>query len=257
MIMDNNDYAIKTTRIINLAMKIGAELQKSGGEIARTENTVSRICMSYGLEDVHTFAMTSVLIVCVRTKNGDYVSRISPIDAYNINLLRAERLNSLSRRITENKLDISKAEEELLSVPEYINGYKKCAGYMMTAFFFCFFFGGNIKDAFCSALISVPVYFWEKIFINYKINYIIYTFIISALSGILAVLITSFGFGVNSDKIMIGIIMILIPGLSMINSFRDLLFGDTASGILRLAETIMIASAITMGFYMAYLFGKV
>ena len=50
------------------------------------------------------------------------------------------------------------------------------------------------------------------------------------------------------DKIMIGGIMLLIPGIAMTNSVRDMLIGDIMSGWLRLLSALLIAGAIACGF---------
>lgn len=58
------------------------------------------------------------------------------------------------------------------------------------------------------------------------------------------------------DKILIGVIMLLIPGVPLTNSVRDMLVGHTISGLLRLAESLLLAGSLAMGFGSAiYLFG--
>ena len=50
--------------------------------------------------------------------------------------------------------------------------------------------------------------------------------------------------------------MLLIPGVPLTNSVRDMLVGHTISGLLRLAESLLLAGSLAMGFGSAiYLFG--
>ena len=57
--------------------------------------------------------------------------------------------------------------------------------------------------------------------------------------------------------IMMGNIMLLIPGLMLINSVREMLCGDVMSGLLRLLEAIIISMAIACGFAVPILaFGR-
>ncbi len=59
-------------------------------------------------------------------------------------------------------------------------------------------------------------------------------------------------------KIMIGDIMLLIPGASFTNSIRDVLLGDTLSGIVRFVEALLLAAVLTVGFLAAILlFGRI
>ena len=53
------------------------------------------------------------------------------------------------------------------------------------------------------------------------------------------------------DKIIIGYIMLLIPGLAMTNAVRDILVGNTISGSLRLTESLLWAGALACGFMLA------
>ena len=47
---------------------------------------------------------------------------------------------------------------------------------------------------------------------------------------------------------MIGDIMLLIPGIAMTNAIRDMLMGDTISGLMRLIESILWAGSLAVGF---------
>ena len=55
----------------------------------------------------------------------------------------------------------------------------------------------------------------------------------------------------HSDKVIIGDIMLLIPGLAFTNAFKDIFIGDTISGVMRLIETILWAAALALGFALA------
>ena len=57
-----------------------------------------------------------------------------------------------------------------------------------------------------------------------------------------------FGLGQIPDKIIIGNIMLLIPGIALTTSLRDMINGDTISGLLGLSEAVLKALAIAIGF---------
>ena len=62
----------------------------------------------------------------------------------------------------------------------------------------------------------------------------------------------------HMDKIMIGDIMLLIPGLMATNAMRDALIGDTLAGSNRLVAALLLAAALALGFMGAIiLFRKV
>ena len=78
-----------------------------------------------------------------------------------------------------------------------------------------------------------------------------FNLVISLLTGLCVGLLTMLVPALHMDKILIGDIMLLIPGLAMTNAVRNMLVGDTISGVIRLAETLIWAAALAGGFMVA------
>ena len=55
------------------------------------------------------------------------------------------------------------------------------------------------------------------------------------------------GIAQNSDTIIIGAMMLLVPGLVFTNALRDMIYGDTSSGINKCVQVLLIASAMALG----------
>ena len=87
-------------------------------------------------------------------------------------------------------------------------------------------------------------------------NHIMAKVIICFFGGICTILITyagnSMGLVCHSDKIMIGTIMNVIPGVAFTNSLRDLLGGDLMTGILRFSEVLIDTVAIGCGYAISF-----
>ena len=71
------------------------------------------------------------------------------------------------------------------------------------------------------------------------------------LAGMAAALVAiagvRLGVGQQLDKIIIGAFMGLVPGVAITNFMRDILAGDLFSGITKLAESLLTATAIALG----------
>ena len=86
----------------------------------------------------------------------------------------------------------------------------------------------------------------------------IHSVISSFVGAVVSLALISFGIGNNTDMILIGVIMLLIPGLAFGNAVRDLLFGDTVSGIIQLVQAVLTAVMVAFGFTVAMMiFGGV
>jgi uncharacterized membrane protein YjjP (DUF1212 family) len=78
-----------------------------------------------------------------------------------------------------------------------------------------------------------------------------FNFISSLFAGVSAYFFAGAIESAHLDKIMIGNIMLLIPGLMLTNAIKDMMNGDTMAGFLRFCEALLTALAIALGFWCA------
>ena len=69
----------------------------------------------------------------------------------------------------------------------------------------------------------------------------------SALAAALALTAFRLGMPVHTDKVIIGALMLLVPGVALTNFMRDLMAEDFISGMLKLTEALLVAAAIALG----------
>ena len=55
------------------------------------------------------------------------------------------------------------------------------------------------------------------------------------------------GVGNSVEAVTIGTLMLLVPGISLTNAMREIMGGDVISGVNRMAEVILVATAIALG----------
>ena len=72
---------------------------------------------------------------------------------------------------------------------------------------------------------------------------------VKAFSGIFPCI--RVGIGVHLDKILIGCIMLTIPGIPITYAMRDMLLGESITGLFRFVESLLIAASIAGGFLLA------
>lgn len=243
----------KTENILTVIMNLGKEMLMCGAEVNRVEDTINRICTAYGLENAEIFSITSLILVSVRDEDGFSFSQSRRIVSYVFNFYRLEELNALSRtvcRTLPSAEDFQVMLDEILKHSHY-SKLLRLTGFVLTSGGFCLMFKGSLLDAACAALISVIIFLIERIFTRLSINGMFYNFISSLLSGFLAYHISALNIGAHMDKIMIGDIMLLIPGLMLTNAIKDMMNGDTMAGFLRFCEALLTALAIALGFWFA------
>ena len=69
----------------------------------------------------------------------------------------------------------------------------------------------------------------------------------SALVTLCGALLLFFGVGHSMDKIIIGSIIRLVPGVALTTSIRDFFHGDYLSGAIRMLDAVLVGGCIAMG----------
>lgn len=239
--------------ILDIALDVGAETLRAGGEIHRVEDTVSRICRAYGAERVEVFAITSLIIAEIRMPDGRFATRNRRVrDTYN-HLSRLEALNALSRTVCAHPISAEEVRSRLKAIRDYrpVPEWLCYVGGMLATGGFAVFFGGTVLDGLAAAAIAFLLTLFARLR-PLHINGMVKSLVSSFAAGALSVVCVLVGFGNNVDKIIIGTIMLEIPGLSFGNALRDLLCGDTLSGTMRFIQAVLQALMIALG-YMAAL----
>ncbi|MBQ7841252.1 MAG: threonine/serine exporter family protein [Lachnospiraceae bacterium] len=222
----------------------------SGAGINRVEDTIQRMLYAYGCVRVDVFSITSSIVVTVQDKDGEIYTQTRRILAYETNLNKVERCNALSRQVCRKTLELdrlSQAVEEIRTCTDYSDGVILVA-YGCISAAFSVFFGGTAGDGIAAFIGGLLLYFVGRILNQLHVHSIILTILSSMCVALSAAGLTWLGLGDSVDKIIIGNIMLLIPGISLTTALRDMISGDTISGLLGLCEALIRALAIAIGF---------
>ena len=137
-----------------------------------------------------------------------------------------------------------------MAVPQYGFGIQLVT-YALISSSFSLFFGGSVLDAAASGVIGILLKYLERMIQGVDAGPLLPAMLCSCLGGLLAGLAVRFGLGDSVDMISIGNIMLLIPGVALTNSLRDMFSGNTISGLMRFIEAILLALTIACGFALA------
>lgn len=235
--------------LIDLATDLGYELAMSGAETFRVEDSIGRILRTYGVE-AEVFAIPNCMIVSIETPDGQPLTRMRRIGYHGNDLDGVEIFNALSRAICNRKPSPEEAKQWLAhartlrktySLPLYLLGnFLGAAG-------FALFFGGRMVDMLWSGLCGIVIGLIGRFMDRLKTNQFFSTISSAFVMALLAYTISAFALTPNVDTVIIGALMILVPGLLATNAMRDIIYGDTNSGVNRIVLVLLIAMAIALG----------
>ena len=236
-------------RIIHLSANAGRIILENGGETYRVEETIIRICASYGIKNADCFVTATGIMLSADNSNGISISIVQRIRKRTVNLEMVSAVNDLSRSIQEKHLTPHAFEESLKQI-ENISPYPPIFLIFFSAFgtaFFSLLFGGDFKDFWVAFVIGGIVKSISVQLDKVKLNDFFINILGGAIVAFLAITTVTYNLGHHMDKIIIGGIMILVPGLAITNAIRDGIAGDYLSALSRALEAFIIAIAIAIG----------
>ena len=245
-------------QLVSRALDIGERMLLCGGEVSRVEDTVSRILKSYGAQRVEVFTILS-FISLTAVFDGETVlteNRRVSIVAYSNDFTRIEQLNALSREVCATMPGLPVLEEKLAAIdlPPRKKQFRELyalLGYILSGTGFALFFGGSWRDALGAGLCCLAVWFLNWFLKRAALQRLFHAFFVSFIAGALCYLMILLGLGEHPGQVMMAVILVLIPGIAITNAMREMLISDTISGILRLVESLLIATAVAFGFALA------
>ncbi len=235
--------------LLDFAVDLGYRLAMSGAETFRVEESITYILRAYGIE-AEAFAIPNCLTVSIETTQGKPMTRMRRILPHGNDLDSVERYNNLSRRICAEKPAPEVAKQWLKEVDASRTKYSTPAlllGNVLGATGFAWLYGGSLIDGLLAGCCGVLVGIINLKMDALKANQFFRTILASYLMAFVAYMLGSWKIADNSDMVIIGTLMILVPGLLFTNAMRDIIYGDTNSGTNRIVQVILIAAAIALG----------
>ncbi|WP_047982753.1 threonine/serine exporter family protein [Ornithinibacillus contaminans] len=228
-------------------MLAGRIMLESSAETYRVEDTMNRIARAFDVKNPQSYVTPTGINFSVDQAEAANMMRI---EKRTTDLYKIAAVNSISRRIAAGELSL---DEALVVLKELAGKKFLYSNKLMVAIAaiasgcFTIMFGGIWAD-FIPSVIAGGVGFLGFLLFDKLVEIrFISEFVASFIVGILAVLFVHTGLGVELDKIIIGAVMPLVPGLHITNAVRDLMAGHLVAGVSKGVEALLTAFAIGTG----------
>ncbi len=247
--MDTQTHLKET---LNIAIETGKIMLMHGAETYRVEDTIKRMAESRGLTPCNVFVIPTGILVSVDMNDSPY-STLVRIQPLGIDLESIDRANAFAREYSSKTLDNKRALvalESLKNPPKFSKETHYFLGGMAGGFF-VLLFGGNFMESIIAYLASVfTLWVWDILTtrkLNFFIKNILGSFAASLFGLVFVIAFLRFDYSVSFDKIIIGPLMSMVPGVSLTNGIRDLISGELLAGSAKIMEALFIAIALAFG----------
>lgn len=255
-IKDHTEVSADMYKVLDCAVEAGHILLENGAEIFRVEETMKRIAKYYHVENADFYVITNALFASGDDdKKSKVFSKVKYVPVKGTELRKVILVNQLSREIEEGKYTIEEVEEKLKEIKT-----AKAPGYLLQiiasgigSMGFCIMFGGSFLDSICALLTGLILYVF-MLFVAYpKLSKIMANFLGGTLVAVSCMTMYKLGLGNDLNRMVIGSIIPLIPGVAFTNGVRDIANTDFLSGTVRLLDAIIGFVSIALGVGVVYI----
>lgn len=239
-------------KIMEVCMLAGKIMLRSGAETYRVEDTMVRIAASVENVVSHSYVTPTGILFSI---DGREPTKFTRIVERSTDLEKVSKVNSISREISSGLLTIDEALVKLKDL-ENENLFFSVWFQLLAAAFasgcFLIMFGGSWSD-FIPAFVAGGLGYSGLIYIHYIVKIRFFAELTAAfIIGVVSFGMLAFHLGTELDKIIIGSVMPIVPGVLITNAIRDLMAGHLVSGLSKSAEALLTAFAIGSGIALTF-----
>lgn len=236
--------------VLKFASDAGRVLLENGAEISRVEETMERIADNYGESGERFFVLSNGIFT-----TGKSYANAEFIPMKGARLEKVVEVNQLSREIAAHKIPLPQAVEMLERIKnlpskpvweQFLGAGLGCAG-------FCIIFGGSLLDCMASLCSALILYLFVLKVSTPYLSKTLGNICGGFIGTILCILFNLMVPQTNLGNMVVGTLILLIPGVPFTNGLRDVANEDYLAGITRLADALMMFLCIAIGVCFAFL----
>ncbi len=251
----NAEHALATRQkeILILAIYAAEIMVKNGSETYRVEDTIIRICKSEGLDFVEALVTPTGIFVSTDQSHSSQHHMLSfnkRIQHRLINLEKVSEVNDFSRRFVVKEMSVEEGMEKLRKIDEKSPPYRISIQALfggIASGFFILLVGANLLEFISALLSTIIMTFVLGVLIKREFSYFFAHLTGGMIAAALAIFASNLHPDIRMNLVIIGGIMVMVPGVAITNGLRDTVAGDLMSGIIRGVEALVIAVSIAFG----------
>jgi uncharacterized membrane protein YjjP (DUF1212 family) len=234
-----------------VALRVGSLLLGAGASTDEVERSMHRVALAAGLAEVQSAVTMGILTMsAVRIADGQPLTQLRIVSERNADYQRLAALADLVTRITDREVSIGAAPGELDRIirlpPRYSLPVSVLASALSSAAA-TVLFGGSAVDFMVTLAIGLAVEPIVRRIERSGLPDFFQALLGPLLATALAVALVAVGLPIDGGLVVTGAILRFLPGGALVAGMRDLIDRSIISGSARLAEALLLGSAVAVG----------
>lgn len=240
-------------QIINVCLWSGQLLLQNGANAHRVEKDVHRLGVALGCEDLDILVSPNAIVITV-VSGDEYRTKIRRVSHYGVNFTIVSGVNRVSRRAAQGELDLAGVQAELTRISGigwHYNRWVVVGLVGLACAAFSKLMGGNTATFFVVWLAASLAMFVRQELTKRSILPLITVVITAFVAALIASSVSIWRLSPHPDVALAAAVLLLVPGVPLINSAADLLEGHIVAGMARGMMGALISMAIALGLLLA------
>lgn len=238
---------------VDLALWTGQLLMHSGADSKRVEEVVHRIGTGLGC-DWMDIQVSSNTIIASTVSSGDFRTKVRRVMGVGVNMSVFAAANDLRYRVEAGELDrfaLRQELEALSQLPPQYNRWIVVVTVGLSCAAFSRLFDGDWPVFGMTFLAAATAMFVRQELKRRYFNDFLVVAVTAFVASIIAGLTTVFELSDQPSTALAASVLLVVPGVPLINSGEDLLQGHLVMGLVRSVFGVLISLCIALGLSVA------
>ncbi|WP_207535769.1 threonine/serine ThrE exporter family protein [Desertivirga arenae] len=232
-----------------ILLNVGALLMVSGASTARIRNTITRIATSFGYNADMLISQRTLMLSLYDEDNNYFFNSLKRTSPHGVNFTVLSGISKMSWQVLEEKWTVKQINEEverLVALPHYSRWIVLVLVGLAGASF-CRVAGGTTIDMLVVFIATFSGLFIRQETLKKGFNPYMCIYFASFTASFIAGPLVRLGTGHMQEHAFATSVLFLIPGVPLINSFSDMIEGNSQNGLIRGLNGFIISFAIALG----------
>ena len=239
--------------VIDLALWTGQLLLQNGAESARVEETIHRLGTALGANWMDILVSPNAILVTT-ISGQEFRTKIRRVVAMGVNMQIVAEVRTMLHQVERGQVDRAGTRETLTRHSHLKPQYNRLTVVVMVGLgcaAFSRLFGGDWPVFFVTFFAAGIAHFVRQELQRRYFNSLIVVVVTSFVASLVAAIAALYKLSPQPQTALIASVILLVPGIHLVNAMRDLIAGHLVTGIVRGVVGGMVSLGIALGLVMA------
>lgn len=240
--------------VISLSLWAGQMLLQNGADTQRVEETIHRLGTALGCDWLDIVILPDAIIAST-INNSEFRTKVRRAPGRGVDMQKIADISDISFRAVNADIDRFTVRRELRRVDQLSRNYNRWVvvfGVGLACAAFSRLFGGDWAVFIMTFLASSTAMFVRQELHKHNFNTFFTVVTTAFVAGSVASLTSIFNLSPDPTIAVAASVLLLVPGVPLVNASEDLLNGHTLTGVLRGVVGLLLVLSIALGLILSF-----